>query len=507
MFINLTNHPSSGWSEAQLAAARQYGDIVDMSFPVVDENGSEADIKHLADDYLAQILKKGNPSDITVHIMGEQSFCYALISKLQKEGIRCVASCTVRNTYVNGAGEKVSTFQFTRFREYVPPRALRWWRKTMNFIGSLSGGLFRKKSFYSWAVLLLVLLCEICIVVFLQTKCLFAEVAIIVSAGLVVALLFMSRIVGLRFSLRSAIVSKLLANAIAPTPLGTLYLLVFVIHIGWMTNAVLGLFTERECNFCIVLFSFAICVIGSLSVIVFFPDGLENKKDYAKFVFVTGISSFRGKVNASDKEPPYERFTLRPLVRILQIVTQHANYEKYRGELLILQTTDFESAVPTPFFEGCQQYAFDNIDAQECEKYGITPDNGLNDKLRLIIKKIAIKEFPMMEKWIKCNLDISFTTHCNYNDFPGCFETLSKEVHLLDDQDHRLIFNTTPGTAVVSTVMTLLSIDADRELYYYSQDNNIPEARVADRLKKANKQGIKLEGLLSQALEKMSTSQ
>ena len=477
MFINLSNHPSAGWGQQQLEAARLYGEIVDMPFPNVDEQATEAEIMLLADGYLNTIKSKGSAQDLTVHIMGEQTFCYALISKLQKEGIRCVASCTEHDTYFNEQGQKMSTFHFTRFREYRPLRALRWWINAKKIITSHLANPFQQKRFYSWAALLLVLFCEICIVISLQTDCLFAEVVATASFSLLLALLVLSRIVGIRFSLRSAIISKLLANAIAPTTLGTIYLLTFVIHIGWITNAVLGLFTEHGNDFCEVLFSFAVCALASLAVIAFFPDGRENKNDNAKLVFVTGISSFQGvpEDNSGEEVPAYEGINMRPLIRILQVVTQQKNSKQLRGEFLILQTVNFASAVPTPYFVGSEQYGFDNIDAKECAKYGITPENSINDKLRLIIKKLAVKEFPMLEEWIIDNLDIRFTPHCNYNDFPVCFETLSKEVQALDNPSHRLIFNTTPGTAVVSTIMTLLSIDADRELYYYSQDSNIPE--------------------------------
>ena len=125
MFINLTNHPSAKWSEEQRKAAEAYGEIVDIAFPQVDEKVSESEIKTLADKYVAEILSMGEVKDLTVHIMGEHTFCYALIAKLQKEGVRCVASCTKHDTYTNEEGNKVSIFHFARFREYVPPRALR----------------------------------------------------------------------------------------------------------------------------------------------------------------------------------------------------------------------------------------------------------------------------------------------------------------------------------------------------------------------------------------------
>ncbi len=39
-FINLTNHPSTKWGADQLAAAKKYGNIVDIPFPAVDPEAS-----------------------------------------------------------------------------------------------------------------------------------------------------------------------------------------------------------------------------------------------------------------------------------------------------------------------------------------------------------------------------------------------------------------------------------------------------------------------------------
>ena len=269
MFINLTNHPSKDWSAEQLKAAQCYGDIVDIEFPSINENATEKDINRKADEYLDTILKKGDADELTVHIMGEQTFCYALISKLQKEGIRCIASCTKRDAFVNEERQSVSTFHFSTFREYVPPRALRWWVKTKKKIKSFLCEPFKRKSFYSWMVLLFVLLCEIFSIVFRQTECLFAFLLASVFAVMVFILYFISVVAGIRFSIRSAIVSKLLANAIAPTTLGTLYLLAFVIHVGWLTNVILGLYTENGTAFLLVAFAGLICVLGLIALIIF----------------------------------------------------------------------------------------------------------------------------------------------------------------------------------------------------------------------------------------------
>jgi len=119
MLINLSNHPSSKWSESQLEGAmRLYGDVIDIPFPNVGSDLDGKSVFLLACDYRDKILEyhKGN-EDIVVHVMGEQSFCYFLIRELLSMGIKCVVSTTERVVVEGENGEKLSQFKFCRFRE------------------------------------------------------------------------------------------------------------------------------------------------------------------------------------------------------------------------------------------------------------------------------------------------------------------------------------------------------------------------------------------------------
>lgn len=115
MLLNLSNHPSSNWTEPQLAAAGGISQVIDLPFPQVDPDGDEADIEQLANDYCNKI--EAMPNIEAVHIMGEMTFCYKLITKLKTHNIRCLASTTKRET-VEENGVKISKFNFVRFREY-----------------------------------------------------------------------------------------------------------------------------------------------------------------------------------------------------------------------------------------------------------------------------------------------------------------------------------------------------------------------------------------------------
>ena len=117
-FLNLSNHPSTEWSNVQLAAAQGYGTIVDMPFPAINENMSEQGIEALADQYLLKILGLTESKSCTVHIMGEMTFSYALVNKLKALGFTCVASTTRRDVVVLPDGSKQVRFHFCRFRKY-----------------------------------------------------------------------------------------------------------------------------------------------------------------------------------------------------------------------------------------------------------------------------------------------------------------------------------------------------------------------------------------------------
>lgn len=108
MLLNLTNHPSSTWSEEQKdAALKQFGGILDFPFPIIEPTASLCEIKKLVSQTLDRIILLHIP-DLTIHIMGEFSFCYHMIKSFEQKGIRCFASTTVREP----------KFTFVMFRPY-----------------------------------------------------------------------------------------------------------------------------------------------------------------------------------------------------------------------------------------------------------------------------------------------------------------------------------------------------------------------------------------------------
>lgn len=115
MFLNLSNHPLALWSPEQLNAASQYGELKDIPFPDIPPTATTEEIYQLAQQVICTLPL--TPS-ITVHVMGEMTLTYALVSLLKAKGIRCVASTTERLSTLNSDGSKTTFFQFVQFREY-----------------------------------------------------------------------------------------------------------------------------------------------------------------------------------------------------------------------------------------------------------------------------------------------------------------------------------------------------------------------------------------------------
>ena len=120
MLLNLSNHPSQKWSTEQTALAQQqYGGVVDMPFPnvppEVDTEGVIALAQKYQQDILDLVLQYPN---LTVHLMGELSFCFALVKMLQMQGISVVCSTTERTLIEEKDGLKTALFRFNHFRQY-----------------------------------------------------------------------------------------------------------------------------------------------------------------------------------------------------------------------------------------------------------------------------------------------------------------------------------------------------------------------------------------------------
>jgi CRISPR-associated Csx2 family protein len=117
VFLNVSNHSSALWSKEQMTAAKEYGTVVDFPFPDIPAEATATETESIAEKTLTEILRSYQHTTLTVHVMGEMTFTFQIVSLLKSYGIKCLASTTERD--VEETGEtKISHFRFVRFREY-----------------------------------------------------------------------------------------------------------------------------------------------------------------------------------------------------------------------------------------------------------------------------------------------------------------------------------------------------------------------------------------------------
>jgi len=78
----------------------------------------EANIKEIVDQYFTKIQAQAANNPVTVHLMGEMTFSFSLIEKLQQSDIPCIAATSARQVKDLGGGRKEIIFNFKRFRKY-----------------------------------------------------------------------------------------------------------------------------------------------------------------------------------------------------------------------------------------------------------------------------------------------------------------------------------------------------------------------------------------------------
>ena len=122
MLINLSNHPSSIWSEEQVKSAKDnYDRIIDLVFPDIYPAADLKEVERIVRKYftdIKNILTQSKDENNAVHLMGEFTFTFNLLEMLKQNNIHAVASTTSREVFEDEKGNKISKFNFIRFRNY-----------------------------------------------------------------------------------------------------------------------------------------------------------------------------------------------------------------------------------------------------------------------------------------------------------------------------------------------------------------------------------------------------
>lgn len=317
---------------------------------------------------------------------------------------------------------------------------------------------------------------------------------------------------GLELKPKSKVVSNLLANVISPRMLSAFYLLFFVLHIGWLTDASLNLFLAKAyTDWGEILISLVCGALGMFFLILFFPS--SSGKGGQDKLFISGISTPFVK-NLPKDEEKYNDLNLLPLVRILQLSSDEINDNSC---MCILKTDALDQKSCLDGINHVYELlkivtGKDNIIHIVEDVFDSTSpfsDKQVERMMKYLIFSIAQREFPD-KKWLLKQEDekendwknrlegkIKFTVPCDYNDFTNCYDALDKAIKEENIENKAFYFNMSPGTGLISGLMTLFAIDPSRCLYYYSQKKDIPNDQ---KLIKIDKDREAVKKILTDAL-------
>lgn len=329
---------------------------------------------------------------------------------------------------------------------------------------------------------------------------------------------------GIKFKYRAMILTKLLANATGNKTLNIMYLLTFAFNFACLGNAILPLF-QKDIELEEAFYPLLVCAFVLMGLIIFFPNGREEKNQNAEYVFISGISF----INKYDREQKYDSFSLNlvPLVRMFQIFEEGLKNNVEKGFTNDYKKCQFLIVLSDAFNVRSISTLKDVMHVVCPSKEGkISEEIDIKENLRVVIREVIKREFPLPkgewikkifqnpeEEWTKIidNIEINFTEAINYNkDFDTAYNRIEEKVNPMDDEKHELYFNLTPGTSIIGGILSLFAIDSDRKLYIYSQAKPSKEEEDTSAkldsykrnlLKPMIKSRIPLKNLLSQALE------
>lgn len=360
-----------------------------------------------------------------------------------------------------------------------------------------------KRDIYSLAALGMVLVAETFAVLALQMErpCFW-----IIPAALVLMLLALwcyGNTQGMEYRIKGVVISKLLANIIAPRFISAFYLLAFVVHIGWLSDGSLNFFLPKEyMHPGEVATSLASGVIGMVFIIAFFPRAATKKDNNATKLFVSGLSF-------PSIPQEYKKFNMKPFVRILQNADSVEN-----TKMLILKSKSFEDgAITSSRLLEIFQYvkdsnpdvSFNDIEEKLAKDKEAEEKKEIERVLKLLIVAVAKVEFKNKNwKWITLVDNISFTEACDYDNFNDCYEKIRERLNVLDDKNSVIHFNMTPGTSTIGGLMTLFAMDPQRSLYYYRQNDGLEDDK---RMVEITKDYETIKTLFTNTLEKIQNEE
>ncbi|WP_455584488.1 hypothetical protein [Bacteroides sp.] len=471
-----------------------------------------------------------------IHLAGEPVFCYHVAQRLILSGYTVLTSATQRNTKEEN-GTKVSVFQFERYRKYDETcnnttlrsnkeRTLSWMKylyiELKNEYIKIGSNNKSRLLALKWLFLL-----EFTLLYFINNTINFIHSMQnlefwefsplpmleyinqyirrerIPSSALAILCLIMAILSFIKIhrmklqndadkkqenKLNSLthIAVKLLANAIRPRMINMLFLFVFLVHISCIGNAVFSLLTTNSFyEFIQYAFVLIVLICSILYIILIFPI-VPPSPECLQSVFYSGISSpISFNPDRQSNKIEIDRNNLLPLVRAFYIKNRKHTIQIKEGDIIyILLSNQLTVSKLKEQLNSLEKASFNStrpdktIYLEELRtnlQHAITDNEQLEDILEAIIKAFAFFEF--RDNAEICNalekVKVKFSQPIDCDDFDSCFVEAKNTMQNYANQNYEIIINSSPATKVITSVLTLLSIQNDRYLLYFKQFSQI----------------------------------
>ena len=306
------------------------------------------------------------------------------------------------------------------------------------------------------------------------------------------------------FRFRRDTMTKLLASVIRSRTLHIIYLCLFILHISCLGSVTHSfLIEDNELLDGIVMI---IITMGCAVLIITFPNPKRKEKNENK-VFISGISKF------SFKKEVIEEFQLYPIIREFFVIKSKIAL-KEGDKMHIILSKDINlnyieqriSEIQTPkFLKSIKGYnSQESVDwfIQEISKIELNNDN-FYKTITNFIKLHAKYTYYDNKEFLKLidNLEITYSPPANYNNFKECFDITRTILEEYEKAGYDVIINSSPGTATLTSALTILSMASNRQLLYYSQDETI---EIKDKMIEIMENKINFKEFIENVSEELS---
>lgn len=274
---------------------------------------------------------------------------------------------------------------------------------------------------------------------------------LLVISSVVLTILVVGGFMCKTYTFSIELVKSFINNALGSKWRSLFFILLFLVHISWLSDTCLDYFIKSEGGWIEIL----ICLIGICLLFIVFPIEKIQKKSENKnnrTLLITGIS----RISAFSIQGFLKPLCRYPNINKIVILSSSSafSFDDKKHEEAIFS---YIETLPDDIKKILKESYMLDLPLEEKKKY-----------LSLFIKN----RIKTIEAYKDKNVDVYFSNPVSYDNFEDCYKIMKELLYKHEKgKTFETIINTSPGTAAVSGVMTIYAIKQNRLLTYTTQTN------------------------------------